>query len=180
MAQIKVIASLILALVLLYSLITFVLKYKLRQLVKRFGGEVTSKIFGADYVLDDMELTYNLGTQYSSGATNIKVINKPKRSVKLSISPKLRLSFVAPKTFEEIYDYKCNTNGNFNILTDDLKQFLVNNKNCGISLTVSPNEFYLRTRLSPIFINKIEKCMEFLLLIRERIKEYDLNSEKML
>ncbi len=178
MAHIKVIAIIVLPVVLLYALIIFVIKNNLGKLVKRFGGKVTSKIFGADYILNDMELTYNFGTQNSSGVTNIKVINKPKKPLKLSISPKLWFSFSAPKTFEEIYDYKCSNNENCNILTDDLKQFLVKNKNCIITLTVNQGEFCLSTRLSPIFISKIEKCMEFLLLIRERINEYELNAEK--
>ena len=169
MAHIKVLAIIVLPVVLIYALIIFVLKNNLKKLVKRFGGKVTPKIFGADYILNDMELTYNFGTQYSSGVTKINVVNKPKKPLKLSISPKLWFSFTAPKTFEEIYDYKCSTNEKFNILTDDLKQLLVNNKNCIITLTVNQSEFYLSTRLSPIFISRIEKCMEFLLLIRERI-----------
>ena len=56
----------------LYAFLMFVLKKKLKRLQKKFGGKVTSNIFGVDYILDDIELTYNIGSQDARGSTSIK------------------------------------------------------------------------------------------------------------
>jgi len=148
------------------------IKKKLKQLENKFGGKVTSNIFGADYLLDDMELKYNLGSQYALGSTEIKVKNKPKKTINIILEPKL-FSKRGIK-FEELYEYRCISQDNFDILTNDMKQFLVDSEQYFIRLMVNNNEFWFKTRLSPIYINEIVQCMEFLLLIRKRIKEHDL------
>lgn len=180
MALIKVLVPIILAIVLLYIFIIIDLKRKLKRLTERFGGEVSSKIIGVDYTFDDIELTYQFGNEYSYGTTDIYVTTKPKKPIKLSISPKLNFTFVDINKFEEIYEYKCITNGNFQILNDELKLFLVKNKKCNIYLTINKDKFHLNTNISPFFIHRIEKCVEFLLLVRDRIKKYELDTEQTL
>ena len=165
-----------LSLVAIMALSIWGMKQKLKYLEKQFGGKVNSKIFGADYILDDIELKYNFGSQYSGGSTEIKVKNKSQRPITVSLAPKIKWLFGKKENkFDELYEYKYVTHNRFDILTNDMKQFLVDWKKYDIHLSVSKNEFCFTTSLSPFYINRIERCMKFVLLVRERIKEYELN-----
>lgn len=152
----------------------FFTKKNLKKLENKYGGHVTNKIIGADYVLDDMELTYNFGSQYSAGSTFIKVTNLPKRPITLEVSPKNKIIFlIKNNNFDELYNHKCVVQNDYDFLNNQIKEILIDAKKCDINLTINQYEFNLRTVCSPLYIKKIEKCVNLLLKIKERIRDYE-------
>ena len=172
-----IVLTVVLVVAALFGLFTFALRKRLKRLEKRFGGNVTSDLFRPAYILEDIKLIYNYGSQYIQGVTTIKVITKPKKPITLEISPKMSLFKIKGETFEELYDCKCIVQDGFPLLTDDLKCFLAANVDCCINLSINPNEFILTTENSPFYIKKIESCMELLLKIKKRINEYESSAQ---
>ena len=72
-----------------------------------------------------------------------------------------------------MYKFKCDVQGDFQILTEDLKEFLLQNVRHDVCLLINRQDFILSIETAPFFIRNLENCMEFLLFIRERIKVYE-------
>ena len=164
-----------LGLVILYAVLITAMKIKLKRLERRFGGKVTANLFRPAYILEDIELLYDFGSQFNPGNTRIRVLDKPKKPITFELSPKGYLFKRKGSTFEELYDVNCVVQSGFPFLTDDLKDFLAANANCGMNLVINQNDFILSTDNSPFYIKKIESCIELLLKIRNRIKAYESN-----
>ncbi len=164
---------------LIFAFIIFLFKRNLRRLTKKFGGEVTSKIFGTYYRLEDIDLSYTFGSQSTTGYTSMNVKTLPTILNDIEISPK-NTFFKKPKNndFEELYIYKNANHKNPEFLTNEIKNYLVEAKKCDISLVINKDLFKLTTGNSPFYITKIEQCLSILLKTKKRVNEYELTIDE--
>ena len=162
------------ALFILFS-IQFFIKIRLRELETKYGGKVRWHPVGPDFTSDEIELSLYFGRSGSSKTVNVK--QQPKKHVWLELKP-LNSLYLNQKSnhnsFDELYSCIVHVPKDFEILTQEIKAFIAETSMGYLSLHINQYEFFLRT--TSIRIRDIENCLQLLIMVKNRIKEYESNT----